>query len=581
MADKKETTVAYTEAAPEATEQSPVTYTEAAPVYTVDNQQVALSYAEQQQMAQKKKKRRNTIIGVLIGVVVVAVLVVAFLMIRRASAQSNASDYVTAQVQSGSIEKTISGSGQLKANTTSEVNAKVSGTVTGLSVKLGSEVTTGTVLFTVDDNGTLADAVTSASNSLSAAKLSLTSAQQSLKSAEAASTTTAAELMAQSKSGASISNADAGTSSLGAGGGGKGSGAGSGAGAGSGTGANSSSSSSSSSGTLTMAQAKAQAAQANAQRAASIASAQAQVKQAQAQVTSAQSDYDTAVKNAGETAVTAPASGIVTALGVANGDSVTGSSSTSSTNNNSSNNNASNNYSSLLGNSSNNSSNNNSSSSSSSAVEISDYSSAMTADISVSESDISSVQKGQGVNLSFSAFPSLEASGTVTQVSPTGTSSGSLVDFTVTMTLKDPDKQLRPGMSVTAEIVTASAKNVLLVPNTAIDQASDGTYTVRVAQNGDTTNLKTVTVTVGVANDSYTEVKSGLAQGDIVISGTTASTSSNSSSGGGLFGGGGGGMRIGGGNYTNGGGNVRTFSNGGGGGSAQQADPGSGFKGGN
>jgi len=171
----------------------------------------------------------------------------------------------------------------------------------------------------------------------------------------------------------------------------------------------------------------------------------------------------------------------------------------------------------------------------------------MTADISVSESDISSVQKGQGVNLSFSAFPSLEASGTVTQISPTGTSSGSLVDFTVTMTLKDPDKQLRPGMSVTAEIVTASAKNVLLVPNTAIDQASDGTYTVRVAQNGDTTNLKTVTVTVGVANDSYTEIKSGLTAGEVVISGTTSSSSSTSSSSGGMF-------SLGGGMRTNGGG---------------------------
>jgi len=534
--------------APEATEQYAVTYTEAAPVYTADNPQVALSYAEQQQMAQRKKKRRNVIIGVAVGVVIVAALVAAFLMLRRASAQSNASDYVTAQVQTGSIEKTISGSGQLQAQTTSEVDAKVSGTVTGLAVKLGSEVTTGTVLFKVDDNGTLADAVTSASNSLSAAKLSLTSAQQTLKSAQATTIETAQSVLNSATSGSSLT----GAGSTGANSARSKNGASSPA-------ASSSTSTSSNTSTMTKAQAQAQADQANAQRAAQIASAQAQVKQAQAQVTSAQSDYNTAVKNAGETAVTAPASGIVTALNVANGDSVTGSSSSSSSNNNSSNNNSSNNYSSLLGNSNNNSSNNNSSSSSA-AVEISDYSSAMTADISVSESDVSSVKTGQNVRLSFSAFPSIEATGVVTQVSPTGTSSGSLVDFTVTITLTKPDPQLRPGMSVTAEIVTASVQNVLMVPNTAIDQGSDGAYTVRVAQNGDATNLKTVTVTVGVANDSYTEVKSGLSAGDVVVSGTTASTSSNSSSGGGLFGGGGGGMRINGG----GGNNVRTYTNGGG-----------------
>ncbi|MCL2332553.1 MAG: efflux RND transporter periplasmic adaptor subunit [Actinomycetia bacterium] len=514
-----------------------------------------VSYAQQQQIAGARRKRKNIIIGVIVSVVILAVLVAIFFLVRNANTSGN-STYLTSQVQNGTIERTISGSGQLAAGSTSAVTAQVSGTVTGLTVKLGDTVTKGQVLFTVDDNGTLAAAVTTASNSLESARLSLTSAQDSLASAKAASVTTAQELMDQAAAGnTNSSSSTGGASSSGR----------------SGASGASTPSSTSSSTTLTWAQAQAKAAQANAQRLAQIASAQAQVKQAQAQVSSAQSDYDTAVANQGKTTVTAPSSGVITTLNVKNGDSVTGSSSSSSNNNASSNNDVSA-YSGLGGNNNNNNSSSNSNSSSSSAaVEISDYSTSMTADISVSESDISSVKEGQSVRLSFSAFPSLSATGTVTAVSPTGTSSGSLVNFRVTMTLPKPDKRLRPGMSVTAEIVTASAQNVLMAPNTAIDQASDGSYSVQVAQNNDTANLKTVTVTVGIANDSYTEIKSGLTAGEYVVSGNSAATSTNSSPGGGLFGG------------MGGGGTVRTFRNDSGGGASSnrggsfQSGPGGGF----
>jgi len=511
----------------------------------------------------KPKSRKGLVLGIVIGVVVVLAFVIVFVMIRRAN-NSAASTYETAQVTRGSIEKIISGSGQLQASTTSEVGAQVSGTVTDLSVKLGSTVTTGTVLFTVDDDGALADAVTSASDQLESAQLSLTSAQQSLKSAQATQVTTAQGLLDAAKAQTDTSTDNSTGDALSGTGG-----AGSSSTKGGGSNSNSTISS-----TLTPAQAQTQADQANAQRAAQIASAQAQVKQAQSSVRSAQSSYNAAVKAEGETNVTAPSSGVVTALNVANGDTVSGTS--SSSNNNSSNNNSnySNNNSSLLSSltGNNNNSSNNNSSSSSSAVEISDYTTAMTADLDVSESNISSVQTGQSVGLTFTAFPSINATGVVTQIAPTGTSSGSLVDFTVQVTLTAPDSQLRPGMSVTAEVITASVQNVLMVPNTAITEDSNGQDSVRVAVGGDTTNLKTVNVTVGIANDSYTEIKSGLSEGDVVISGTTTASSTGSSNSGGLFGGMGGG---GGGTYrmANGGGGGGTYRNYNGGGGQSFQNP--------
>ncbi len=160
-------------------------------------------------------------------------------------------------------------------------------------------------------------------------------------------------------------------------------------------------------------------------------------------------------------------------------------------------------------------------SSSSSALTISNYTKSMKTTVDISESDISSVKEGMDVNLTFDAFPSLTATGTVSQVSPTGSSSNGLVNFTVQITLKSPDARLRPGMNTTAEIILEESADVLRVPNTAISEETSGNATVQVAVGGSTENLKRVPVTLGIADDSFTEVISGLSEGDEVVSGVT------------------------------------------------------------
>jgi multidrug efflux pump subunit AcrA (membrane-fusion protein) len=144
----------------------------------------------------------------------------------------------------------------------------------------------------------------------------------------------------------------------------------------------------------------------------------------------------------------------------------------------------------------------------------------MTTSIQVSESDIDLIKEGQDVTLSFDAFTSLEQTGTVTQVAPTGSTSGSLVKFEVQITLISPDERLRPGMSASVAIVTGSAENVLVVPNAAITEDETGKTTVQVVREGDVNNPRTVEIETGLANDMYTEVKSGLSQGEVVVTGT-------------------------------------------------------------
>jgi macrolide-specific efflux system membrane fusion protein len=122
------------------------------------------------------------------------------------------------------------------------------------------------------------------------------------------------------------------------------------------------------------------------------------------------------------------------------------------------------------------------------------------------------------------------------------------VTFPVTIDLIDPPTQLKPGMNATAKIILASVTDALQVPSSAISGDASSGYTVQVAQNGSTANLETVKVTIGLANDSYTQIKSGLTAGETVVTGTVSSSSSSSSSSSGfnmgsLSGGSGSGMR--------------------------------------
>ena len=71
---------------------------------------------------------------------------------------------------------------------------------------------------------------------------------------------------------------------------------------------------------------------------------------------------------------------------------------------------------------------------------------------------------------------------------------------------------LKQGLSVTVTVVTSQVTNVLMVPNRAIIRQSGKTY-VNVEKSGTTTE---VVVTTGMSNTQYTEITSGLNDGDTV-----------------------------------------------------------------
>ena len=112
--------------------------------------------------------------------------------------------------------------------------------------------------------------------------------------------------------------------------------------------------------------------------------------------------------------------------------------------------------------------------------------------------------------------------GTVTRVSMKGSSNGGTTTYPVTIRIDETDG-LRPGMNANAEIVVAEAANALTVPNAAIVR---GGYVLVTqdspsASKADTTmeapeGFVYVAVKTGVSDDDYTQIVSGIQEGDTI-----------------------------------------------------------------
>lgn len=141
-------------------------------------------------------------------------------------------------------------------------------------------------------------------------------------------------------------------------------------------------------------------------------------------------------------------------------------------------------------------------------------------DLEVSEIDINQVAVGQNVSVIFDAIRNKTYHGQVSDVSMISVADNSLVNYTVTIELSDPDEQVRPGMTSEVTISTAQHDNILLIPNEAIQTVNDK-QVVYVLKPGE--GQAPVEVTLGIASDSYTELLTGdLKAGDQVVLNTSA-----------------------------------------------------------
>lgn len=107
----------------------------------------------------------------------------------------------------------------------------------------------------------------------------------------------------------------------------------------------------------------------------------------------------------------------------------------------------------------------------------------MKLEVQIDEADVGEVKEGQKATFTVDAFPGREFPATITRVdlgsnltaqsssssssTTSSTTSQQVVSYGATLTVSNPDLQLRPGMTATADITTSARQNVLLVPNAA------------------------------------------------------------------------------------------------------------------
>jgi multidrug efflux pump subunit AcrA (membrane-fusion protein) len=182
--------------------------------------------------------------------------------------------------------------------------------------------------------------------------------------------------------------------------------------------------------------------------------------------------------------------------------------------------------------------------------------------ISLNEIDAAKVKVGQNVAITFDAIDGFTATGTVSQVDLVGTVSSGVVTYNVKISINTRDPRILPGMSVSAVITTNEKDGVLVVPSAAVKSLGNQSYVQVMASStvasymgsmmpanrsfsSTTRNLSASfgsarqisltiqtksaptnqMVTTGISDDTNTEILSGIAPRQWVVTRTVTSGS--------------------------------------------------------
>ncbi len=148
----------------------------------------------------------------------------------------------------------------------------------------------------------------------------------------------------------------------------------------------------------------------------------------------------------------------------------------------------------------------------------------MTITISVDESDILSLSVGQEAAVTVDSISEDSFSGTVTSISTTASSGSGVTSYTAVVTVAKTESMLS-GMSATVVITIDGVDNALLIPVDALHQTSSTSYVYTEYDESTGEFSGMVEVTTGLSNSSYVEITDGLSEGDTVYYSTSSTTS--------------------------------------------------------
>lgn len=131
------------------------------------------------------------------------------------------------------------------------------------------------------------------------------------------------------------------------------------------------------------------------------------------------------------------------------------------------------------------------------------------------EIDVGRLAEGQPVTVTLDALPDAILTGRVDRIAETAQREGGIVTYRMTIRLTPSDAPLRGGMTADVDIVTERHEKVLLVPNrfVRIDRDTGKAYVERLAGE----QIQAVEIVLGLRDELYSEVLSGLSEGDVVV----------------------------------------------------------------
>lgn len=145
--------------------------------------------------------------------------------------------------------------------------------------------------------------------------------------------------------------------------------------------------------------------------------------------------------------------------------------------------------------------------------------------ISIDESDIGLIKKGQEVRFNVSAFSDETFYGKISQVRLNPVPRGGLVTYESIVICDNKNLLLKPGMTATSIIEINKRENVLRVPNQAlivspVETSIEEKKSIVWKKSNKTVNglpIEKVVVETGLKGDTYTEIKKNLKKGDNVL----------------------------------------------------------------
>ena len=135
--------------------------------------------------------------------------------------------------------------------------------------------------------------------------------------------------------------------------------------------------------------------------------------------------------------------------------------------------------------------------------------------LNVDELDIKTLAVGQKATITADAVPDTTYEGIITEIGINGTAENGVTTYPVTVRIDDTDGLL-PGMNVDISIIISEKLDILTIPagavqngNRVLVKTKDGT-----TGEGAPEGYKYVTVEIGVSDEDFVEILSGLMEGD-------------------------------------------------------------------